>query len=138
MDITQLSVTETAPLHLKDAAGNHLYSDGKPVRILVYGPGSARYAEVDARQTNRALKRREDNDGKVAIASPEQRLTEQAEDLAAITVEFENFSYPPAGDARGEPLFRAVYADPKLGFIANQVAKFVTQWGNFTGASATN
>lgn len=139
LDITTMAVANTAPIHLKDAEGNHMYfGEGdtrKPVQIILYGPGSPQYAEVEARQTNRAVKRMQDNDGKIAVASPEQRDAEQAEDLAAVTAAFVGFNYPPAGDAKGAELFRAVYADRSLGFITKQVLKAVGDWGNFKSAS---
>ena len=139
MDITKKAVVDTAAIHLKDAAGDHMNDEqGKPCRIVIYGPGSKQFAAVEARQTNRAVKRMQDNDGKVSLASPEQRAAEKAEDLAAITVAFENFEYPPAGDAKGEPLFRQLYADPSLGYIANQISKAVADWGNFKPGSAGN
>lgn len=134
-DITQQAVADTAPIHIKGADGVHLYHDKKPVRIIVYGPGSDAFAEVDERQTARAIKRREDNDGKLAIGSKEEREAELAEDLATLTVGFENLSYPPAGDAQGKELFRALYADKKLGFIAAQVQKTLRDWGNFKSSS---
>ncbi len=138
MDITTQAVRDTAAIHIKGADGEHLYSDGKPVRIVIFGPGSRRFAEVEARQTSRAVKRMQDNDGKVSVPSPEQRAKEQAEDLAAITVAFENLTYPPAGDKQGSELFEALYADPTLGFIHRQITKAVQDWGNFTGGSATS
>lgn len=138
MDITTQAVADTAFIHLKGADGEHLYSDGKKVGVVIYGPGSDAYAQVESRQTSRAVKRMQDNDGKVTVAPPEQRDAEQAEDLAAITVSFENFTYPPAADKQGAELFRAVYADKRLGFIARQVAKAVTDWGNFKPGSAAS
>jgi len=137
-DITSQAVADTAPIHLKGADGEYLYSDGKPVRIVIYGPGSKQFSAVEARQTNRAVKRMQDNDGKMAVAPPEQRAAEQAEDLAAITVAFENFTYPPAADKQGAELFAAFYADPKLGYMAQQVLKAVRDWGNFKPGSAGN
>lgn len=142
LDITTKAVANTAPIHLKDAEGNHMYfGEGdarKPVQIILYGPGSPQYAEVEARQTNRAVKRMQDNDGKIAVASPEQRDAEQAEDLAAVTVALVNFTYPPAGGATGTELFRALYADKSLGFITKQVLKAVGDWSNFQGGSAAS
>jgi len=134
-DITTQAVADTAPIHIKGADGNHLYVDGKPVRIVLYSPGSQAFAEVEDRQTARAVKRMQDNDGKVAMPPLEQRDTEQADDLAALTVAFENLSYPPAGDKQGKELFRALYADKKLGFIVVQVQKALRDWGNFKPAS---
>ena len=130
-DITKVAVVDTAPIHLKDADGVLLFVDGKPVRIIVYGPGSPQFAEVEARQTARAVKRMQDNDGKVTLPSPEVRTAEQADDLAALTVSFENLTYPPAADKQGAELFKALYKDPKLGFVTQQIQKAVTSWGNF-------
>ncbi|MEG8045742.1 hypothetical protein QP175_05655 [Sphingomonas aerolata] len=73
----------------------------------------------------------QDNDGKITAATPEERVAETAEDLAAITAGFENFEYQPDGAAdpfTGEDLYRAVYANQGLGFITKQVAKFVGDW----------
>jgi hypothetical protein len=139
MDITTQAVADTAPIHIKNAAGDHLYDkDQKPVRIVIYGPGSKQFAAIEAKQTNRAVKRMQDNDGKVTIASPEQRAAEKAEDLAAITVGFENFEYPPAEGKSGAELFEAFYRDQKLGFIHKQVEKAVADWGNFKPGLATS
>lgn len=138
MDITTLAVVETAAIHLKNALGELLYDGDKPVQIIIYGPGSKPYGIVETRQSARSVKRMQDNDNKVTVSPYETRLAEGAEDLAAITVRFENFTYPPAGDAQGIELFEAVYRDPKLGFINKQVAKFVADWGNFKPGSAGN
>ncbi|OWK32298.1 hypothetical protein [Sphingomonas mucosissima] len=140
-NIAALAVTATAPLHLKSAQGELLYADAEkklPIIIHVHGPGSDAFAAVESRQSNRAVKRMQDNDGKVTLPPYEQRLKEAAEDLAAITAGFENFNYEPAGGVSGEALYRAVYADQKLGFITKQVTKFVADWGNFSGGSATS
>lgn len=139
MDIVTQAVTNTAAIHIKGADGTHLYSGGdteKPVKIVIYGPGSKQYAAIEARQTNRAVKRMQDNDGKVSVAPPEQRIAEQAEDLADITVSFENLTYSPAADKQGKELYQALYADPALGFIPQQITKAVKDWGNFKPGSA--
>jgi len=135
-DITTQAVNDTATIHVKNAAGEPLYdSDGKPVQIVIYGPGSKAHATVEARQSARAIKRMQDNDGKITVPTAEERIKEAAEDLAALTVRFENLSYPPAGNAQGTELFEAVYRDPTIGFIARQVTKTVGDWGNFLHAS---
>ncbi|APR51988.1 hypothetical protein CA223_06835 [Sphingomonas koreensis] len=138
-DITAEAVSNTAVLHLKNARGEHMYvgegEERRKVEIVLYGPGSPQYAEVEARQTARAVKRMQENDNKVSLPSPEQAALERAEDLATLTVEFRNFNYPPAGNALGAELYFAVYADKRLGFIPPQVRKFVDDWGNFKGAS---
>ena len=137
-DITTEAVADTAFLHLKDAKGDLIFdTDMTPVGITLYSPGTPAYAIVEGRQTNRAVKRRNDNEGKLAVPSPDEARAEIAEDLAAITVSFDGLAYPPAGDAKGTALFQALYADSRLGFIVRQVNKFIGDWGNFSGASAT-
>lgn len=137
LNIAALSVAATAALHVKSASGELLYADAErtlPVRIHLHGPGSKIASVIDGRQTQRSLKRMQDNDNKVTAASPEERKAETAEDLAELTVRFENFTYGD-GSLTGADLFRAVYEDQSLGFITRQVGKFFNDWGNFSGAS---
>jgi hypothetical protein len=139
LNIASLAVAATAALHVKGPTGEPLYADEEgtlPVRIHVHGPGSRAYGIVETRQSARALKRMQDNDGKITAATPEERIAETAEDLAAITVRFENFDYQGGGaELAGADMFRAAYADQGLGFITRQVTKFVGDWGNFKAAS---
>jgi hypothetical protein len=136
MDVSKLLVADTGTLHVKNAAGEPLYADAartQPVRIIVHSPGSPAYGAIDSRQTARALKRMNDNEGKMTAPTAEERLAELAEDLSTVTVRFENLT---DGDKTGEDLFRSVYGNPKLGFIAAQVTKYLKDWGNFQVASA--
>lgn len=136
-DITSEAVEDTATIHLKGATGELLYANNdrtKPVQIVVYGPGSEAFAAVEARQTARAVKRMQENDGKVVGIPHEERRDQSAEDLAALTVRFVNLAYPPAGDAEGPALFAALYRDPKIGFVTKQVSQAVTDWGKFKAA----
>lgn len=135
MDITTKRVSDTAAIHVKDADGVPMFDGEKPVRIIIHGPGSKAFSTVETRQTNRALKRMNENDGKVSAATADERKREQAEDLAAITVRFDNISYE---DKEGADLFEAVYSDPGLGFIPAQVTKFLGDWGNFKSGSPTS
>lgn len=137
-DITSQAVVDTAPIHIKGANGDYLYYDGKPVQIVLHSPGSKAFAAVEARQTARTIKRMNDNDGNLTAVPPEQRRAEQAEDLADITVAFENFTYPPAEGKQGKELFQAFYADPKLGYMTQQVLKALANWGNFKPGSPGN
>lgn len=140
-DITTEAVADTAPLHLKSAAGAPLFADEaheKPVRIIVYSPGSKAYGAMESRRNARIMQNMQENGGKYESTSPEQDHKDLAEDLAAITVRFENFTYPPAAGAEGVELFEAFYLDRKLGFITKQVQKFNGDWGNFKPGSETS
>lgn len=134
LNIASLAVAATAAIHVKDAAGVPLYDGDKPVRIIVHSPGTRAYATVDSRQTARQVKRMNENEGKISAPTSEERRTETAEDLAAITIAFENFDLGEDGP-KGEDLFKAVYADPSLGYITKQVTKFIGDWSNFKAGS---
>ena len=59
-------------------------------------------------------------------------VTESAEFLADCTESFENVEY---GELTGEALAKAIYSDITIGFIADQTAKFLGDWANFTVSS---
>jgi len=132
MDISALKVAGTGALHLKSATGEPLYDGDKPVQVILYGPGSREFGTVESRQGNRAIRRMNDNDGKITAPTADERLAETTEDLADLTVRFEGLT---CGDKQGPELFRAVYSDPQLGYITRQVSKFVADWGNFKAGS---
>ena len=132
-DIKRFSVAPTGRLHLRDAADELMYTDdGKEIAVNAYGPGSKQYARAQAAQQNRMidkLKRK----GK-ADQSAEDKAREQAEFLAACTKEFStNIEYDGLA---GEALFKAVYSDSAIGFLAEQAGKHMAEWGNFTKASS--
>ncbi len=135
LKISSLAVAETAAIHLKGPTGELLYGDAertKPVRIIVFSPGSAAFDALESRQSARTVKRLKANDGEIVAIGAEDRRRDTAEDLATITAAFENFEHDDPS-LSGYELFKAVYADPRLGFIAKQVSKFIGDWGNFTG-----
>lgn len=143
LDLTTLAARETATMHLKDPAGELLYADTakkKPARIVVWGPGSEAAETVESQEVDRMVEKLliEKSGGEVPADTYEERVRKRAEKLAAMTVEFENISYPKAGDAEGKALFAAVYSDRSIGFIAGQVERFLNDWGNFKPGSATS
>lgn len=136
MDIRKFAVEQTSRLHLRDAADELMYADGdqaKPIAVNLYGPGSKQYAAAQAAQQNRLLDKLK-RKGKTAQTA-EQLAAEKAEFLADCTVSFENMEYDAL---TGAALARAVYADTSIGFIADQAAKHIGDWGNFSTASATS
>ena len=134
MDIRKFAVEETSVLELRGANDELLAGDdGKPLTVTVYGPGSRPYARAQAANQNRMidkLKRK----GKTE-QSAEEKAREQAEFLAGCTREFSpNIEYD---GLTGETLFKAVYADTSIGFIAEQVGKHLGDWSNFSKPSTT-
>ena len=134
-DITTLAATETSIVELVGGDDAPLYDGkGKRLTITVYGPGTKVYQRAQQRQQNQLMDKIKKR-GKMD-QSAEEKLTEQAEFLAACTVSFNGFAYPPAEGLEGQELFRKAYADPSIGFIAAQVAAHINDWANFTKSSA--
>lgn len=139
-NIAVLAVAATGVIHVKDANGEPAYADAErklPLRIHLHSPGTEIAGVVESRQSARVIKRMQDNDGKMTAATPEERRAEVAADLATLTKSFENFGYGDGSLGDGEALFRALYADPGLGFITRQVTKHFGDWGNFSNGSTT-
>ena len=133
-DITTLAATETSIVELVGGDDAPLHDDkGKRLSITVYGPGTKVYQRAQARQQNQLMDKIKKR-GKMD-QSAEEKLTEQAEFLAACTVSFNGFAYPPGDGLEGQELFRKAYADPSIGFIAAQVANHINDWANFTKSS---
>ncbi|WP_294353317.1 hypothetical protein [uncultured Sphingomonas sp.] len=140
MKIKTLAVSATAFLHLKGPDGTHLYDGKTPVGIDLFGPGSPEYARIEERQSARTIKRMQDNDNKLAHVPIEQRRVESSEDLADLTKDFRNIEHDgeDGQPLTGRALHIGVYADPALGWIKEQVIKFVGDWGKFTPGSQTS
>lgn len=133
MDIKKFAVAETGRLHLRDANDELMYADEaqlKPIAVNLYGPGSKQYAKALAAQSNRILDKIKAK-GKTN-QSAEQKAEENAEYLADCTASFENLEYE---NLTGNALAIAVYSDITIGFIADQAAAFIRDWGNFTKPS---
>lgn len=127
-DIRKFSVEETGTIHLRDGADELMYADKEqknPMRIVVYGPGSKAFARAEAKLTSRAMERARGK-GKPRTEDAQKA---KVDFLSECTKDFENISY---GELKGDALFKGVYADTTLGFVADQVNQYLADWGNFT------
>lgn len=130
-DIRKFAVSPTARLVLRDASDEPMLTeDGKEIAVNVFGPGSKQYAKAQAAQQNRMLDKLK-RKGK-ADQTAEQKISEAAEFLTDCTESWENMDYD---GLEGSQLSRAVYADQSIGFIADQVAKYIGDWANFKKGS---
>lgn len=136
MDIRKFAVAATSRLHLRDASDELMYADEAktlPIAVTIFGPGSKQHAAAQAKQSNLLVNLvRKKGD---ANQTAEQRREAQAEFLTACTESFENLEY---GELQGLELAKAVYSDLSLGFIADQVAKHLGEWSNFSKGSTNN
>lgn len=134
MDFKKLAVEETSVLHLRGADEELLYEGGdqkKPVTITLYSPGSKTYAKAQAARSNRLLDRIKKK-GKSDL-SADDTAQENATFLTACTHAMANVELDKL---EGDALFKAVYSDTSIGFIAEQAGKHVGEWANFTKGSA--
>ena len=130
MDIRKFAVDETGVLHLRNAEDELMYTDDKepqPVEVVLFGPGSKQFAKAQAAQQAKVMEliRKKGKTNR----SPQEAAEEQAEFLAACTKEFRNIEYD---GLTGQDLFKAVYSDLTLGFIADQVNRYLGDWANFS------
>lgn len=133
MDISTLAAKESADLQLRGTDDELLFdADGKPLTVTCFGPGSKAYQKAQSNSQNKLMDRLK-RKGSVD-QTPEEKAVQQAEFLTACTVSFNGFDYK---GLTGADQFRAAYSDPEIGFIAEQVAKFIADWSNFTKASTT-
>ena len=132
MDIKKFEVEETSVIALCGSDDAPLVGeDGQALTITVYGPGSKPYAKAQSAQQNKLMERLRKK-GKLDQAAEESRQ-EQIDLLVACTKEFS--SNIECEGLKGEALYRAVYSNRGLGFISEQVAKHIAEWGNFTKGS---
>lgn len=134
MDIRKLAADETAILHLRGANEELLFEGegvAKPVSVTLYGPGSRAYSKATQVRNNLLLEHLK-RKGKSDMTSDES-IEIQADFLAACTHSAQHIEYDKL---TGTDMIKAVYADPSLGFIPEQVAKHLGEWRNFTKGSA--
>ncbi len=127
-EMTSLAANDTFSLELLNANDEPLLdTDGNPLSVTIYGPGSKVYAKAQAARTQRLMDRMAKR-GKVKLSAEEQQR-ENAEFLAACTVSFNGWTYQGKADREA---IEAAYNDPAIGFISEQVNKAIGDWANFT------
>lgn len=130
-DLSQFETLDTASLYVQNPKGDELLVNGKPVVINLYGPGSkqfvnAKYKLDNAVQTRSIAMLR----GKQSKNAAEENRQLQAEFYAAVTSSIDNF--PIDGGSL------ALYSNPKLNYITEQVEKFLNETENFMPSLLTN
>ena len=126
-DLSAFEASDTAVLEVLNQKEEPLMVDGQPVTIELYGPGSTQYAKAQAKIDSASQARAfAAIRGKVAKDGPDEARRLQAEKLAACTAKINNFPVTPLD----------LYSNPKLGYITNQVAKFVEDWSAFLAPSS--
>ncbi len=136
-DITQFDSTDTSFMHLKSPVDEEPITakvNGEKVRVGItfHSPGSEAYEAAASRRTNRALAR---SKRKIDITADLLRA-DTVTFLTDCTVSFDHLGYLPAGEATGDDLFKALYADRKYGWVIEQANAHLGDWASFTKGSA--
>lgn len=136
--IKRYEMQETGVLHLKDSGDELMYADGpdgepdltKPMRVRVYGPGTAQYAKALNKRQNRQVEMLKQRKVK---ETADEAIQEQAEFNAACTASFENIDSDHGHS--GYDLFMEIYCNQKLSFIRQQVGVYINETANFSPPS---
>lgn len=136
-DITQLTPNDTTFCHLKNPIDEEPIYTGNgdekaAVGITFHAPGSETYEGAETRRTNRALIR---SKKKIEVTADILRA-DAIQFLADITASFDHLAYPPAGDAKGADLYKALYGDRKYRWAVEQANTHLGDLGNSMPKSA--
>ncbi len=127
-NLNKLKTKDTTAVQLRDPATDELlYADDaktQAVQVNIFGPGSAPYRNATLEMQNRQLKR-----GKKQISA--EVLREESVDLlVACTESMENIEHNGAVVTTKEQI-KAVYNDPQLGWLKDQVDSALGDIANF-------
>lgn len=127
-DLSMYEASEFATLNVMDQKEEQLTYNGKPVTIDLYGPGSEQYIKAQSKnekenqaRTFAALR------GKPLKEGDDEGRKQQARKLVSCTKSINNFPIPGGAEE--------LYSNPRLGYIRDQVAKFIEDWENFPSRS---
>ncbi|MDR2325496.1 MAG: hypothetical protein LBE51_08875 [Acidovorax sp.] len=144
LTIDDLRASDTAVLHLKDAAGEPMFyvptggdpqKDKKPVLVELYGPGSDQYRQAQHTAKQRVMRLAKTDRKALEARSADELKADAAELLVSITARFDGL------DTKGRALpgvLRELYADPKVGYITEQIDAFCAAWANFSPSAPQN
>lgn len=122
-NVADFEANDTAWLEVQNKKDDApLLFNGAPVRIELRSPGTREYLNAQHKiETSNSAKTFAALRGKPVKETVDGNLDQRADKLAACTCAIENFPVSA----------KDLYANPKLGYITAQVAKFIEDWANF-------
>ena len=131
-DFGAFMLETTTRLELELPNGETMLYNGLPVAVHLYGPATEEYARAKAAMEKEGAARvfRAMNAGKNKKKGAEEDREADAKFLTAVTASFENFPFPGGAFA--------IYREPRLKYIGNQVQAHINDLGNFFKASKTS
>lgn len=131
MDLNSIEIPDTAVIEIEHPRGGKLNGkDGKPCTITVYGPASDRAIEYDRKNKKRIF----DRIGKKGAKGLASMSAEEAEEYALDRLS--TLTAAVSGiEIGGKPVtpenIRSVYAEPKYGWLRQQVEEKLSGWDDF-------
>lgn len=127
-DINSLQLQDTTTLHLKNPSTEMPLYTGekhdKPVEIVIYGRSSKQYRQwLSAAESAKARRKNKEQ-------SPEEKLADTVDFLAAITKEVRNIKIGDT-EVNNYEAIKAMYAAPGLVWIGDQVANALSEVDGF-------
>jgi hypothetical protein len=131
-DLSLIEAADTAILTVMDISGDApLIVNGQAVTIELYGPGSDQSVQADdeiARLSNNAMMMSMMQGKKPKADAAAEQKAASVKKLIACTKAI-----------HGLPLdAKALYTNPRLGYITAQVREFQGRWANFLPTAATS
>lgn len=132
IDLSTKLVPSTGLVQVKNADGSLMFdSAGKGAFARMHSPASKTWEVANAARRRKQMKRVRENGGKIEAASDD--ADDVIDFLCAITEEFVNLTVPlTEGDASAKAMVRAIYTNPQLGYIRDQMDADSRDWGSFT------
>lgn len=121
-------LAETSVLDLELPDGEPMLFGDQQVKVHLFGPSTAKYAKAKAALDKEAAKRVFAAMGAKGRKKEESDQDADAAFLVAVTDHFENFPYPGGPDA--------IYREPRLKYLADQVRAHLNDLGNFFTSGA--
>ncbi len=137
-NIKSLAIAAFATMPVRDADGEaQVDGVGNPLSITYHSPGTKQYQKAkhaaEERNNTRVFGRMQGKSE--AKQSADDKVNERAEFLAAVTISFNNFN---DGEDGGFEMFKRVYSDIELVYLAEDGEKFLGERGNFKKSSPTS
>lgn len=132
-------VSTIGQINLKTPEGSPLLDPEtqQPAFARVHSPASKIFEVATAAKRRKSMKRVREAGGRIEAIADDRE--DNVEFLVAITESFENVDVPlPEGESGAKALVRAVYSNPALGFIREQVEAAANDWGSFIKGSANS
>lgn len=137
IDLTKKLVPTVGYVQVKNADGSLMLDDkGDGAYARMHSPASKTWEVANAARRRKLMKRVRENGGKIEAANDEPE--DVVDFLCSITEEFINLECPlPDGESGAKALVRAIYTEPQLGFIRDQMDKDSGDWGAVMGKLPT-